>query len=1027
MTSIGSRWTSYARFVAFARLACFILLATPYPYLAADDFPPLRNTEADVNAEPMRAGEAAESMKLPAGFKATVFAAEPDVQNPIAMTWDTAGRLWVAENFTYAERTQRFDLSFRDRVLVFADNDGDGIADSRTVFTDQVQMLTSVEVGHGGVWPMCPPQVLFIPDADRNLVPDGPAEVILDGFTVAQANYHNYANGLRFGPDGWLYGRCGGSCPGRIGAPGTPPEQRFALEGGMWRYHPTRKTVEVINAGTTNPWGHDWNERGELFFINTVNGHFWHGIAGAHFHRPFNLDPNPRTYETIDTHADHYHFDTGKSWTESRDGTANSYGGGHAHCGAMFYLGSGWPELYRGKFFTSNLHGRRLNQETVTRSGSGYVASHDDDFCLVSDPFFRGMDLSVAPDGGVMLIDWSDTGECHEANGVHRTSGRIYKITHVAAPQDASISDISKQPTSELIDWHRSENEWAIRKARLVLQERAASQSGLADAVKALRAMTADDNELVAVRAAMTLVACQQATPEICMGWLETENESLRAWAIRALFDAMPIDDVYGPRKVATSVDPAVLKRCISLAQTDPSGLVRLTLASTLQRLPIDQRTALASMLMSRAEDAEDHNLPLMVWYGLMPVADREPLSLVEVAMQSRWPKTQRLIARRLAETMHQQMEPVDRLLTSLSDCDDRAVRANLLGGIEDAMKGWAKAPQPASWKAFVDSIAKDDESLTATARALGVVFGDGRAMSEIRDLVLQNSAEIGLRRSALLSLINQRPADLKEICIRLLGDQRLSGIAAKGLTLDDDPANARLLIKNYGKFRGTDRPGVIAALASRETFAAELIDAIARGSIAKTELSAFDVRQIRSFGNDALNARLAQAWGETRESPLEKKQAMAELKEQLTAPAEVPVDLVQGRLVFTELCGKCHRLYGVGQTIGPDLTGSNRNNLDYLIENIIDPSAVVSADYRVSVLMLSDGRILNGVIVSENDRTISLQTQTELVVIEKYEIEDRKQTALSPMPDGQMATLTPQQIRNLFAYLQHPIQVALP
>jgi len=167
----------------------------------------------------MDAAEVAAKMELPAGFKATLFASEPQVQNPIALAWDARGRFWVAENFTYAEAQQRFDLSFRDRVLVLEDSNGDGVADKRTVFTDQVQMLTSVEVGHGGVWLMCPPQVLYIPDKDHDLVPDGPAQVVLDGFTVAEANYHNYANGLRFGPDGWLYGRCGASCPGLIGLP----------------------------------------------------------------------------------------------------------------------------------------------------------------------------------------------------------------------------------------------------------------------------------------------------------------------------------------------------------------------------------------------------------------------------------------------------------------------------------------------------------------------------------------------------------------------------------------------------------------------------------------------------------------------------------------------------------------------------------------------------------------------------------------------------------------------------------------
>ncbi len=179
----------------------------------ADDFPKVTNSPSEAHLKPMDAAEALRTIKLPAGFSATLFASEPDIQNPIGMAFDPRGRLWVAENYTYSDRSQRFDLSMRDRVLIFEDQDGDGRAEKRTVFTDQVQMLTSVEIGLGGVWLMCPPKLLFIPDAELDGVPDGPAQTMLDGFEVAQDNYHNFANGLKFGPDGWLYGRCGHSCP----------------------------------------------------------------------------------------------------------------------------------------------------------------------------------------------------------------------------------------------------------------------------------------------------------------------------------------------------------------------------------------------------------------------------------------------------------------------------------------------------------------------------------------------------------------------------------------------------------------------------------------------------------------------------------------------------------------------------------------------------------------------------------------------------------------------------------------------
>ncbi|MBK8035540.1 MAG: hypothetical protein IPK22_00160 [Verrucomicrobiaceae bacterium] len=433
--------------------ASFFLFLTTLA--SAADFPALYNSEPG-NPSPMSPPEALKALKLPEGFKATLFAAEPDVQNPIGMAWDTKGRMWVAENYTYAERAKRFDLSLKDRVIILEDKDWDGIAETRKVFTEDVQMLTSVEVGPGGVWLMCPPQVLFIPDANGDDIPDGEPQVVIDGFTVAKDNYHNFANGLRFAPDGWLYGRCGHSCPGKLGIPGTPDEQRVPMKGGIWRYHPEKKIVEVLTHGTTNPWGHDWDQNGEMFFINTVTGHLWHLIHGAHLMDSSTL--NPFVYEKLDTIADHYHYDRSGSWTESRDGKANSLGGGHAHIGMMIYQADQWPAEYQNKLFTLNMHGRRANVERLERNGSGYVGKHEPDVFLSDDPWFRGIEISTGPDGSGFILDWSDTGECHDSTGVHRTSGRIFRISH-GEPKKPETPFAWRKPWPKA-DFH-SENEHA--------------------------------------------------------------------------------------------------------------------------------------------------------------------------------------------------------------------------------------------------------------------------------------------------------------------------------------------------------------------------------------------------------------------------------------------------------------------------------------------------------------------------------------------------------------------------------------
>ncbi len=697
----------------------------------------------------------------------------------------------------------------------------------------------------------------------------------------------------------------------------------------------------------------------------------------------------------------------------------------------MFYLNDQWPESYRGKFFTCNLHGRRINQETVTRHGSGYTASHDRDFALMTDPFFRGMELSVGPDGSVYVLDWSDTGECHEHTGVHRTSGRIYKLSYGdqhASNHEVAIDQLSNQ---ELVALHRSQNEWAVRQARLVLYQRVAQSQRMDDDSRtALEQLSVDTSDTVSptmrVRAAMTLFSCNQVDHELWSRWLGSREEAMRVWAVRHATDAMPIDDVFGPKHTVTQVDDELWNRLLQLAKDDTSTLMRLTLASTLQRLPIEKRAGLAALLMQRADDQNDHNLPLLVWYGLMPVAKTDPSSLVTVAMESRWPQVQRFIARRLTEQMQSQPEPVDELVAEAAKASP-TVRLNVLSGIADAMQGWAKAQPPTSWPTLVNAIQPDETKAKQIVRELGVIFGDGRSMTTVRAIVLDEKAEIGVRRSALTAFIQQRPDDLVEVCSKLLGDQRLSALAVSGLVLDGKPDNAERIMKNYRRYRGTDRPGIIASMVTRKEYARTVLKAISDGVVAKAELTAYDARQIQALGDSELNQQLAEVWGELRESPAEKKQQMERLKALVIDSQQEKPDLSLGRLVYQQLCAKCHRLYGQGENIGPDLTGSNRSNLDYLVENVVDPSAIVQSNYRVSVVEMDDGRVLSGVIVTQNERTVSLQTQTELLVLDRDQIEAINQTSQSPMPEGQMETLTQPQIRNLFAYLMHPSQVALP
>lgn len=988
-----------------------------------------RDTDA-VNTAPMPAEEAAKAFRVPEGFHVSVFAAEPAVRNPIALAFDAKGRLWVAENDTYAEREARFDLSLRDRVVIFEDTDNDGRHDARKVFTEDVQRLTSVEVGRGGVWLMCPPALLFLPDRDGDDRPDGPAVTVLDGFTVPPENYHNFANGLRWGPDGWLYGRCGASSPGDVGAPGTPDDRRIPLRGGLWRYHPERKVFESLNSGTTNPWGHDWNAVGEPFFINTVNGHLWHAITGAHFVRPHTVDPNPYVYELIDQHADHWHWDNAKDWTDSRNvsGEHDRRGGGHAHSGMTIYAGDNWPDAWRGKLLTLNLHGRRANVERLERAGSGYVGKHEPDTLFAADANFRGIDLAYGPDGGVYVLDWSDTGECHESNGVQRSSGRIYKVTY-GGTIPKTLFDLSNAGDGGLVGQLAHRNQWWARTARRVLADRAVDgKSGDAVALPLRGLFQTHPDPIVKLRALWALYAIGKADEAFLRAQLAHPHESVRTWAVRLLTDARGLDTVDSRRPGPDAEWPSDLGAAFDrMAREDASGLVRLALASALQRMPISARPALARALASRSEDAGDHNLPLLVWYGLIPVAEADPKALEPIALEAEWPTLRRLVARRLTERLASDPKAIDGLVAGLAGRPE-PVAADVLAGFAEGLRGWRKAPEPSGWDALAGRLATAESSALQTrARELGVVFGDGRALDEVRAVALDGKADLAARRAALESLIEARPDDLRAVCEKLLNVRFLNTTAARGLALFDDPAIAAKLAGSYKNFHPSERPAVLAALVQRPAFAKALLDAVASGKVPRTDVSAFHARQIASLNDPSLSARLAEVWGEVRSTASERQAEIVAWKQKLTPQALEAADLGRGRGVYNQVCATCHRLYGQGREVGPDLTGAGRDNIDYLVENIFDPGATVSADFRMTVVALADGRVLNGIVKARTDRALTLQTQEQLVTLPRSEIEEEQLSPQSLMPDALLQPLSEDQVRDLIGYLRHRTQVALP
>jgi putative heme-binding domain-containing protein len=801
-----------------------------------------------------------------------------------------------------------------------------------------------------------------------------------------------------------------------VGKPGTPHEERTPINCGVWRYHPTRQVFEVVVHGTTNPWGLDFDEHGEAFITNCVIPHLFHVVPGARFQRMFGQDFNPFSYELMPTCADHVHWDTVEAWSDIRrrgvTPTTDKAGGGHAHVGAMVYLGDNWPESMRGGVFTCNVHGHRINHDRLEREKSGYVARHEKDFLLANDTWFRGLELKYGPDGGVYLTDWSDTGECHEtdADNAHRENGRIYKITfgHVKPP----MPDLAKLDDANLAGFVTHANEWYARTARRLLQERAAAGRDTTPARDALMASLDRDDDVTVLRALWALNAIGQADDAMLTALLDRESESVRNWAVRLLGDDGTVPD-------------HAVERFAKLATADPSARVRLALASALQRLPLEQRWPIAEALAARAEEAEDTPLVLMTWYGMDPLVPADPARAASLAERAAIPKLRQFLARRVVSA---DVATGLSLLVPPLERDDDAHRHDLLTGIYDALRGRKTVEAPERWPELYGRLARsDDPAVREQSAMLGLIFGDPAASTSLWQVAMTRDADRDARRRALEVLTERRARGTAALALGLLDDDALRPSAIRALAAFDDPATPTALLERYGKLSGTERDDALTTLASRPGFARALLDAVGAGRVPRRDLTATTARQILGLNDAKLSERLGEVWGTIRPTAAAKSELLAKYKGLLGEESAPALNPARGRAVFNKVCLQCHRLFGAGGDVGPELTGSDRASADYILENVLDPSSAVGRDYRLANVMTTDGRLVSGVLKEQNDASIVVQTVNEKVVLPREDIEEMKLADTSMMPEGLLEGLTPQEVRDLFGYLAAPGQVELP
>lgn len=980
-------------------------LTPPSVPLVADEYPH-QGLDAEASAA---------AMKVPEGFRVTVAASEPDVKQPIAMALDDRGRTWIAEAYEYPQRAK--GDTGRDRILIFEDTNGDGKLDSRKVFAEGLNLVSGLEVGFGGVWVGAAPYLLFIPDANGDDKPDGEPQVLLDGWGYQDT--HETLNAFIWGPDGWLYGCHGIFTHSNVGKPGTAKEERTPINAGVWRYHPLRHEFEVFAHGTSNPWGVDFNDQGEAFVTACVIPHLFHMIQGGRYQRQAGTHFNPNTYDDIKTIADHLHY-LGAT-PHSGNGKSDEAGGGHAHAGAMIYQGGAWPKSYHGALFMNNIHGQRLNVDLLEPEGSGYVGKHAPDFLLTGDMASQILNMRYGPDGQVTMIDWYDMQACHlkEIEKHDRSNGRIYKISYGKSP--AVKVDLTNQADLELAEMCLNENEWYVRHSRRLLQQRTMSGKIAKPAIDRLSAIATTHPDPTRRLRAMWALHCTGGLPVAVQKKLgEDASPAVRGWTLRLAMES----------KKGRDASPFV--QLIEQHAQDKSPEVQLAVASALQQIEVKDRWKALENLAGHDGVSEDHNLPLMLWYAAEPLADVDADRALAWAMVAgaKVPLLRDFMLRRIAGSGG--AEAVERLVAGLQKSTEPDVQLTFLTAIRNSLSGQRTAKKPAAWDTVYATLkGSSNEAVKLQATGLGVTFGDASAMRSMRSLVIDAKLKTADRLSALESLLAAKDPTLVDALLKLVEDSEnasgeLREAAIRGLAQYDDERISSALLSAYSGLSSGEKRSAIATMCSRANSAEALLKAIQSKKIDATDLSADMARQLEYVGGDAVKQLLSRVWGQVRKSSADKLKLMEAYK-QLVSDTKLPKpDETLGRAVYAKTCQRCHVLYGVGQKIGPDLTGSNRANLDYLLENLLDPSAVMANEYRQSILLTESGQVITGILRSENEKAVTIQTAEASVVVPKDEIERRTVSEQSMMPDDQLNQFSDHEKRSLIAYLRAKSQSPL-
>ena len=970
---------------------------------------------------------------VPPGFEAQLVAGEPLVRQPVAIEFDDRGRLWVMQYLQYPNpaglkrvKVDRYSRTTYDRVpepppkgpkgadriTILEDRDGDGRADEAKDFVSGLNLASGLAFGHGGVFVLQAPYLLFYPDRNRDDVPDGDPDVLLTGFGMEDA--HSVANSLTWGPDGWLYGCQGSTVTANI--------RGIEFQQGVWRYHPITRRFELFCEGGGNSWGLDFDEHGNLFYSTNYGGYaMLHGVQGGYYWKQFGKHGalhNPYAYGYFD-HVPHKNLH-----------------GGHVTVGGIVYQGDSFPPEFRGKYIAADLLGHAVYWHDVEPRGSTFALQ----LRRRSAAGQRHLVRAQRRDAGARRLGLRRrlARQAHRPSRSRRRLGPHERphLSHQGHGRAFGLTKLSSEPAH----WRC----WATRTTGTPPRRGASwPTAAIPEVILPLRRMIFESkDDHLALEALWALYVSGGLSDEFAEQLLAHRNADVRWWSVRLVGDE-------------ERVSPTIAARLAQLAGQDPSVAVRGQLACTAKRLPAKQALPIIEQLMARSEDREDPFLPLLLWWAVErhAVAARdEVLALFTQPAVRELPLVReaigdRLMRRYAAEATEPGYLACARLLAAAPAAADRdAMLAALDQGLKDrAVARGGSAGTLFANLAVVGTEKADPHAAAATLQKIPPQLAqliDRQWRNDTTDMTLiRLAARMGRRAAqerALTLAINGETAPAKRIealqvlaeggqpsmvepLLRLLASAQpepLQLAVLDALRQFEDERIAEALLERYPGMEPRLRSKTCDVLLSRKPWATRLLDEVDRGQVAAKDVAVDQLRLVALHNDTQLDALVKKHWGSIQGgTPEERLAEMRRINNDLRAGRGNPA---AGKVLFVKHCGTCHQLFGEGIAIGPELTHANRKNTDELLATIVSPSAVIRREFLSFLVQTTDGQVLTGLLVEQSPASVTLLgAKNERTTIGRDKIESITESLTSLMPDNLLSPLKPQELRDLFTYLQ--------